>query len=135
MKNRKSEAASETVRRARPRKRNISERFLRSPKSDYGITCEIMASATDSAAINPMLTYYLDFYCYDAKLNIEVDGEQHEPTKERDSERDHKLSVEGIFTVRFSSLRVLSEMPNVLQEIQEMCRQRTGKEPKFRNRD
>ena len=84
---------------------------------------------------HPMLnTWWLDFYCPEAKLCIEVDGEQHEETRERDEYRDAQCATEGILTVRFSSQRVLNEMSEVLLEIQKLCEQRTGRPPRFRVR-
>ena len=57
---------------------------------------------------HPMFsTWWLDFYCPEAKLCIEVDGEQHEQTGERDQRRDQELDNEGILTIRIPSLRVL----------------------------
>jgi very-short-patch-repair endonuclease len=85
---------------------------------------------------HPILeTWWLDFYCPAAKLCIEVDGEQHEQTQDRDAFRDAELVRAGILTIRFASLRVLSEMSAVLQEIQTLCQERTGKPPKYRHRE
>lgn len=49
----------------------------------------------------PIGPYRLDFYCAEAKLALEMDGEQHEP--ERDQARDEWLNDQGIATLRIPS--------------------------------
>lgn len=45
-----------------------------------------------------MAGYYLDFYCHEARLAVELDGDQHLP--EADAIRDHALAAIGIETLR-----------------------------------
>lgn len=47
---------------------------------------------------HPLFGFTLDFYCAEAKLAIEFDGEQH--CAERDRFRDEKLLEKGIETLR-----------------------------------
>jgi very-short-patch-repair endonuclease len=80
------------------------------------------------------LKYWLDFYCPEAKLCIEVDGEQHEQTRERDSQRDADLEAEGVLTLRFPALKVLFDGELVAMEIISICEARTGRPPRFPER-
>lgn len=47
---------------------------------------------------HPVGPYVLDFYCHEAALAIEFDGDQHDPV--RDSARDQALELLGIETFR-----------------------------------
>lgn len=77
----------------------------------------------------PVKTYYLDFYCAEAMLCIEVDGEQHEP--DRDRRRDESLLVLGILTVRVPSLDLFDEetIRSWLDVIYQTCVIRSGRDP------
>src|ERR1700742_1362936 len=61
---------------------------------------------------HPEGPYVLDFYCEDARLCIEVDGQSHgfgdQPC--RDEIRDQYLAVRGIRTLRLSAQLVLSDI-------------------------
>jgi len=48
--------------------------------------------------------YFLDFYCREALLCVEVDGEQHEERRSLDDKRDAFLISQGIETIRIPSL-------------------------------
>jgi ATP-dependent helicase HrpA/adenine-specific DNA-methyltransferase len=52
---------------------------------------------------HPLGAYYLDFFCEEADLNIELDGRQHgRPDQaQRDGERERFLKSRGIKTLRF----------------------------------
>ena len=63
--------------------------------------------------------YIVDLYCREARLAIELDGEQH-VAPERiayDARRTAFLNARGIEVVRFSNLDVLTRTPDVLQAI------------------
>ena len=51
----------------------------------------------------PIGSYSLDFYCVEARLNVELDGFQHgfPDQQQHDSEREEFLSGLGILTLRF----------------------------------
>ncbi len=64
--------------------------------------------------------YILDFYCFDEKLAIELDG-QHHYTKEGkilDAVRDAFLREQGIRVLRFENKRVFENFKEVLEEIE-----------------
>ena len=52
---------------------------------------------------HPLGAYYLDFYCQEAGLNVELDGRQHGFPGQRnhDAEREKFLQSRGIKTLRF----------------------------------
>ena len=61
--------------------------------------------------------FIVDFVCLEKKLVIELDGGQHIEQRERDTERDHWLSVEGYRVVRFWNNEVFQNLEGVLEEI------------------
>ena len=60
---------------------------------------------------HPVGPHFLDFFCIETKLNIEVDGSQHGLPKNQlaDSERDAFLTAQGIKTLRFWNGRLRRE--------------------------
>jgi very-short-patch-repair endonuclease len=63
--------------------------------------------------------YILDFYCREARLAIEVDGDGHTaPDKiAYDQRRTKFLNQQGIEVLRFGNLDVLTRAPDVLQAV------------------
>ena len=63
--------------------------------------------------------YIVDFYCYKAKLVIELDGSQHyDPQKEiYDRKRTADLNKHGIQVLRFTNLDIRRNFYNVCQTI------------------
>ncbi|MFA6544788.1 MAG: DUF559 domain-containing protein [Limisphaerales bacterium] len=59
----------------------------------------------------PMGSHILDFYCVEAKLNIELDGSQHGHPEhlQADVERDAWLAKQGIKVLRFWNFRLRRE--------------------------
>ena len=76
---------------------------------------------------HPAGPYDLDFYCEQAKLCVEVDGEAHERGDRRatDARRDAFLARHGIFTLRIPAVDVLKNLEGVLIHIVEHARNRT----------
>ena len=72
--------------------------------------------------------YHLDFYCPEASLCVEVDGEQHSERSLRDSKRDSYMLENGIETIRIPSLDLFDEHSLLaarwLRLIEERCRER-----------
>ena len=66
-----------------------------------------------------VLNYILDFYCFEEKLVIELDGQQHYTKEGRmiDAERDTFLREQGITVLRFENKRVLEDVEGVVKEI------------------
>lgn len=69
---------------------------------------------------HPVAGYIVDFFCHEAQLGIEVDGEVHD-SKEQiklDQERTQALESEtGIHIMRFSNAEVTDDLPKVIEKI------------------
>ena len=75
-----------------------------------------------------VLNYILDFYCFEEKLAIELDGQPHY-TKEglmNDKERDAFLLEQGISVLRFENKRVFEDLDGVLGEIRDWIVNKPG---------
>ncbi|HEX8466409.1 MAG TPA: endonuclease domain-containing protein [Allosphingosinicella sp.] len=68
---------------------------------------------------HPSGPYTLDFYCNDAKLAIEVDGEAHGrgDRPEKDAARDEWLAGAGIETMRIPAVEVLHDVEAAVRGI------------------
>ena len=74
----------------------------------------------------PFENYIVDFYCYKAKLVIELDGSQHcEHEKVKyDSKRTAFLEKKGLYVLRFSNLDVMRNFIGVCEIIDRSVRNR-----------
>jgi very-short-patch-repair endonuclease len=70
--------------------------------------------------------YYADFYCYQAKLIVELDGSQHyEPEKaEQDAQRTDFLQQQGYLVLRFSNRDIWEQFRGVCEAIDAAVKQR-----------
>ena len=75
---------------------------------------------------HPAGPYILDFYCSDARLAIEVDGEAHRrgDRPDRDQARDEWLRSAGIETVRIAAADILDDCDAVVRWISMKARDR-----------
>jgi very-short-patch-repair endonuclease len=98
---------------------DIVWQFLRASKTGFKFRRE--HQVTDK--------YRLDFFCREAMLAVEMDGEQH--NVERDQERDDVIAELGILTLRIPnrSFFALDEEPyrDHIREIVALCERRTGR--------
>ncbi|HOF17078.1 MAG TPA: endonuclease domain-containing protein [Bacteroidales bacterium] len=69
---------------------------------------------------HPIHRFIADFFCYKAKLVIELDGRVHEEitVKERDIEREKIIKEFGIKVIRFSNEEIFNEIDKVLYQIE-----------------
>lgn len=69
---------------------------------------------------HPLNIFIADFFCYEAKLIIELDGEVHNhiSQSERDKERTRILKEFGLKEIRFSNKEVFEKLEKVIQRIQ-----------------
>jgi very-short-patch-repair endonuclease len=67
----------------------------------------------------PIAGYIVDFYCFSAKLVMEIDGSQHyEPDAiEYDIQRTKTLESLGLRVMRFNNVQIMNELENVLAVI------------------
>jgi very-short-patch-repair endonuclease len=79
----------------------------------------------------PVGMYVLDFYCPEARLCVEVDGEQHRERVQADAQRDEFLAARGIETLRIPSLDLFEPtgqaLKGWLQEVVMRCERRSGR--------
>ena len=75
-----------------------------------------------------MDAYIVDFYCYKAKLAVELDGSQHyDPEgKDYDARRTAHLQSYGIEILRFSNLGVQRNFAGVCLQIDKAVARRMG---------
>lgn len=68
----------------------------------------------------PIDSYILDFFCYELRLAIEVDGYSHEflEVYQKDTVKEKRMSELGISVLRFSDEQVLKDMENVIRAIE-----------------
>ena len=68
----------------------------------------------------PLGPYIVDFYCFQARLVIELDGSQHldDPiVRKKEESRDTWLRSQGLRVVRFDDRQVLTETQAVMEVI------------------
>ena len=71
-------------------------------------------------------TYIVDFYCFQAKLIVELDGSQHYEPKiaEYDAKRTAFLQAQGFLVLRFSNADVMARFRGVCELIDRTVKQR-----------
>ncbi|MCK9398738.1 MAG: endonuclease domain-containing protein [Bacteroidales bacterium] len=69
---------------------------------------------------HPIREFVVDFFCYEAMLVIEIDGDVHEEAyqKERDVERTKILRSLGLMELRFKNAAVLKNIESVIKKIE-----------------
>ena len=74
---------------------------------------------------HPMAPYVLDFYCHQARLCVEVDGEAHwlGDQTAKDARRDGWLADKGIRTLRIPASWILSDVDSAVRMIAEATRE------------
>lgn len=81
---------------------------------------------------HPVDRFSLDFYCPEAMLNVEVDGEQHADSVASDAERDDILASYGIEVLRIPSVDLFEptseKTTGWLKEIKRRCEDRAGRQ-------
>lgn len=75
---------------------------------------------------HPAGPYILDFYCTEARLAVEVDGQGHgyEQQGVRDDRRDARLNGEGIEVLRIPTREIRGDLLPVLNTIKAAARRR-----------
>ena len=65
----------------------------------------------------PIGRYIADFVCHDARLIVEIDGSQHDPSSREEIERTEFLRREGYRVLRFWNNEVLTNLEGVYDVI------------------
>jgi len=75
---------------------------------------------------HPCGRFILDFYCSDARLAVEIDGEAHDrdDRPQHDVERDRWLEAHGVATLHIPAREVFEDLDAVVTYIVENCRSR-----------
>src|SRR5262245_18773510 len=75
---------------------------------------------------HPVGPHILDFFCNEAKLDIEMDGFQHGRPEHQaaDSERDEYLQSQGIMVLRFWSSRLRQDKEAIRETIWRILQER-----------
>ena len=75
---------------------------------------------------HPINIYIADFYCHMKKLVVEVDGDYHlmSDQKEYDELRTEDIKEYGIEVIRFKNEEVLNEIDKVVKKIKEVIARR-----------
>ncbi|QYF88376.1 DUF559 domain-containing protein [Brevundimonas sp. PAMC22021] len=67
---------------------------------------------------HPAAPYVLDFYCAEARLAVEIDGQTHSAGQAtKDAHRDAFLLKQGVRTLRIPASAVMNDLPGVLDYI------------------
>ncbi len=78
---------------------------------------------------HPVGPYILDFYCSQAKLAVEIDGEHHyyEEQQRRDAVRDAWLLSLGIHTLRIPGLEIMADPEEMAKQIRLKAIEKIGR--------
>jgi adenine-specific DNA-methyltransferase len=68
--------------------------------------------------------FIVDFYCADADLIIEIDGDTHAGRESYDTKRTKWLENNGYKIIRYTNEEVLTNLENVVLEILNQCNDR-----------
>jgi very-short-patch-repair endonuclease len=69
----------------------------------------------------PIGPYVADFICFEARLVVEVDGETHDLTEERDARRDAWFAAQGFRVLRIRNEEVRANLSGVVATICSAC--------------
>lgn len=73
---------------------------------------------------SPIGNYVVDFLVSDCSLIIELDGESHHYSVEKDKARDEFFKKEGYQVIRFKNQDVFARLDDVLEAIRCACEKR-----------
>jgi len=71
---------------------------------------------------HPIDCFIIDFYCAEAKLCVEIDGDSHADQIAYDQARTGYLNERGYAVIRFTNREVFNQFEAVLQKIADECR-------------
>lgn len=75
--------------------------------------------------------YIVDFFCHQAGLIIEVDGDVHAGQQDYDRLREEQLQAHGLRVLRFTNREVVNQLDEVLHTILTACSQTAAGEPDY----
>ena len=79
---------------------------------------------------HPSGPYVADFYCHEARLVIEVDGEAHGrgDAPQLDARRDQWFAEKGLVVLRIPATEIMRELNNATTAIMEAAKRRIGED-------
>lgn len=75
---------------------------------------------------HPVGPFIVDFYCFAAKLALEIDGNSHVGSEAQDEARDKYLAKMGIKTIRVSPSVADAGIHEFVDWFREQCRERAN---------
>jgi very-short-patch-repair endonuclease len=78
---------------------------------------------------HPIDIFIADFYCHEARLVVEIDGEIHGRQKDYDIGRTVEMGKYDITVIRFTNNEVLSGIEEVISRIEEAVNERIKSPP------
>ena len=73
---------------------------------------------------HPIDIFIADFYCHEARLVVEIDGEVHEGQIEYDDGREAEIEKYDIKVIRFTNDEVINDIDRVVNKIKEIVSER-----------
>jgi very-short-patch-repair endonuclease len=73
----------------------------------------------------PLGDYFVDFYCAEASLVIELDGQTHVGREDEDAKRQAWLESQGLLVLRFTNQQVRDSLAEFALAVGRVCRERT----------
>lgn len=82
-------------------------------------------------AQHPLSLYIVDFYCHQAKLVIEIDGDVHfnDESQKADEERTIAIEEFGLRLLRFTNEEIFKNINEVISEIAKHINERLSQSP------
>ncbi|MBN9519394.1 DUF559 domain-containing protein [bacterium] len=74
----------------------------------------------------PLGPFYADFYCAEAKLAVELDGDTHVGREAADAARTAFFASEGVVVIRFWNPEVYDNLDGVLAAVHAACAERAA---------
>ena len=78
---------------------------------------------------HPINIFIVDFYCHEAKLVVEIDGDIHLQRKEYDAGRSAEMKKYCIKVIRFKNSEVENNIENVIKRIENEIEKRMQSPP------
>jgi very-short-patch-repair endonuclease len=78
---------------------------------------------------HPIMFFIVDFYCHEAKLVVEVDGEIHKDKIDYDDGRSAEMEKFGIIVIRFKNIEIENNIEEVVSEIETIVNERLKSPP------
>jgi very-short-patch-repair endonuclease len=100
-----------------------------SEKSLWGRLNQKKVSGIRFRRQHPISYFIADFYCHEARLVIELDGEIHKQQREYDDGRSAEMEKFYIKVIRFTNSEVENKMEDVIRRIEDEVKRRLKSPP------